>query len=86
MLKLDEDMEKAMGKIKNIRKINKFLPGIDCGGCGSPTCRTLAEDVVQGEAKTSDCIYLQNALNCAPDKPEKAEDIWGKGRFDKIIP
>jgi Na+-translocating ferredoxin:NAD+ oxidoreductase RNF subunit RnfB len=86
MMKLDEDLEKAMRKMEKIRKINKFLPGIDCGGCGSPTCKTLAEDIVQGEAKTSDCIFLQNALNSAPKKPEKAESIWGKNRFDNIIP
>jgi Na+-translocating ferredoxin:NAD+ oxidoreductase RNF subunit RnfB len=86
MLKLDEDLENAMRKMEKIRKINKYLPGIDCGGCGSPTCKSLAEDIVQGEAKTSDCIFLQNALNSAPKKPEKAENIWGKNRFDNIIP
>lgn len=86
MLKLDENMEKAMRKMEKINKIIKFLPGIDCGGCGTPSCRTLAEDIVQGRAKTSDCVFLQNTLSSAPGKPEKAEKIWGKGRFDNIIP
>jgi Na+-translocating ferredoxin:NAD+ oxidoreductase RNF subunit RnfB len=86
MLKLDEDMEKAMHKMEKISSIIKFLPGIDCGGCGTPSCKTLAEDIVQGRAKTSDCIFLQNTLSSAPGKPEKSEKIWGKGRFDNIIP
>jgi Na+-translocating ferredoxin:NAD+ oxidoreductase RNF subunit RnfB len=86
MLKLDEDMEIAMGKMEKISRINKFLPGIDCGGCGAPTCKTLAEDIVQGRAKTSDCVFLQNALSSAPERPKKAEKIWGLKRFDNIIP
>jgi Na+-translocating ferredoxin:NAD+ oxidoreductase RNF subunit RnfB len=86
MLKLDENMEKAMRKMEKINSIVKFLPGIDCGGCGAPTCKTLAEDIAQGKAKASDCIFLQNTLSSAPRKPEKSEKIWGKGRFDNIIP
>jgi len=86
MLKLDEDMEMAMQKMKKISSIMKFLPKIDCGGCGTHSCKTLAEDIVQGRAKTSDCIFLQNTISSAPRKPEKAEKIWGKGRFDNIIP
>lgn len=86
MLKLDDDMEVAMKKMEEIRKINRLLPGIDCGGCGAPHCKSLAEDIVQGRAKTSDCIFFQNALNAAPGAPEKSERIWGKGRFNNIIP
>ena len=86
MLKLDDDMELAMKKMEKIRKINNILPGIDCGGCGAPSCKTLAEDIVQGNAKTSDCIFFQNALNAAPKSPEESEKIWGKGRFNNIIP
>jgi Na+-translocating ferredoxin:NAD+ oxidoreductase RNF subunit RnfB len=86
ILKLDDDLEIAMKKIEQIRRVQNNLPGIDCAGCGAPNCRALAEDIVQERAKTSDCIYLQNALNAAPAKPDKAEKIWGKGRFDHIIP
>ena len=39
-------------------KIYKELPGFDCGSCGSPTCRTFAEDVVQGVATKMDCIHM----------------------------
>ena len=47
MLKLDDNFEEAMSKMERIQKIHHFLPGIDCGGCGTPSCRTLAEDIVQ---------------------------------------
>ncbi len=33
------------------------LPGLDCGSCGSPNCKSLAEDIVQGEAIKTDCIF-----------------------------
>ena len=31
---------------------------LDCGSCGAPTCRTLAEDIVKGEASERDCIFI----------------------------
>ena len=86
MLKLDNDMEAAMGKMEKIRKMTSYLPGIDCGACGAPTCKALAEDIAQGKANTIDCIFVQNTLNSRPGKAEKAEKIWGKGRFDNLIP
>ena len=30
----------------------------DCGSCGSPTCRTFAEDIVRGYAGEMDCIHI----------------------------
>jgi Na+-translocating ferredoxin:NAD+ oxidoreductase RNF subunit RnfB len=86
MLKLDDDLELAMRKIKKINKISGYLPGIDCGACGVPSCKSLAEEIVQERANASDCIFVQNTLNIAPEKPDKAEKIWGKGRFNNIIP
>ena len=41
-----------------IEKLYNELPGFDCGSCGSPTCRTFAEDVVQGVATKMDCIHM----------------------------
>lgn len=84
MLKLDDNMESAIKKIGRIQRINSFLPGIDCGACGTPSCKSLAEDVVQGIAHTSDCIFIQTSLNARDDKPIRAEKIWGKDRFRKL--
>lgn len=59
MLVLDHDRAKAMDKIRKIEDLLKVLPGIDCAACGSPTCRALAEDIVQDRAELSWCVFLQ---------------------------
>jgi len=56
VFKLDDDMRVAMEKMMQINELAERLPGLDCGSCGAPSCRTLAEDVVSGWAKESDCI------------------------------
>ena len=56
-MKLDDDLLEAMRKMERIDQIYKELPGYDCGSCGSPTCRTFAEDIVQGAATKMDCIH-----------------------------
>lgn len=56
LLPLDEDVAQALIKMERIDYISNELPGLDCGACGSPSCRALAEDVVRGLALESDCI------------------------------
>lgn len=53
---LDDDMSVAMEKLMKIDEIYDTLPQLDCGSCGAPNCRALAEDIVLGYAKESDCI------------------------------
>ena len=36
------------------------LPGLDCGSCGSPSCRALAEDIVNGYANELNCVFRLN--------------------------
>jgi iron only hydrogenase large subunit-like protein len=50
---------KAMEKMSKAQRIVCFLPGIDCGACGSPNCHALAEDMINNKAKMSDCVFLQ---------------------------
>lgn len=57
VLNLDDDIDKAIDKMKSIDEIYKNLPGLDCGSCGSPGCRALAEDIVKGYASEYDCIF-----------------------------
>jgi Na+-translocating ferredoxin:NAD+ oxidoreductase RNF subunit RnfB len=57
VMKLDEDFVKAMEKMENLERINKELPGLDCGACGAPSCRSLAEDIVRGNANETDCVF-----------------------------
>lgn len=88
MLKLDEDMGKAMKKMERVQRIMKFLPGIDCGSCGAPSCQALAEDIVQGNAAISHCIFIQRTMEQTrklhPDHSFRImERIWGEDRFFK---
>ena len=40
-------MAMALQKMELLETLQKDLPGLDCGSCGAPTCRALAEDIVQ---------------------------------------
>lgn len=53
---LGESMNETIVLMENIRNLEKNLPELDCGSCGAPTCHALAEDIVRGFAKESDCI------------------------------
>lgn len=84
---LDENRSKAIEKLQKINDILCQLPGLDCSGCGAPNCHALAEDMVKGKAKMTDCVFLQNKyLKELKVKPEKAyknlEKIWGEKRFE----
>lgn len=57
VMNLDEDIQKAMLKIVQLEEIFERLPKLDCGSCGSPSCRALAEDIVRGKAQETDCIF-----------------------------
>jgi len=57
IMKLDNNMVEAMKKMEMLDNIYKQLPGLDCGSCGSPSCKTLAEDIVRGFANETDCIF-----------------------------
>lgn len=54
---LDNDFETAMRKMEQMEEIYESLPKLDCGSCGAPTCRALAEDVVRGFGNENDCIF-----------------------------
>jgi len=55
-LSINESIEKQ----NKVEKILKTLPRIECGVCGSPDCRTFAEDVVGGKTFLEGCIFLKN--------------------------
>ena len=57
VLKLSQNLEEAMQMMEEIDVICEGLPGLDCGSCGAPTCRALAEDIVRGNAQENDCIF-----------------------------
>lgn len=39
-----------------------FLPGMDCGTCGRPDCKTLATEIVAGKVTTRACLAMHNSI------------------------
>ncbi len=56
IMQLDSDISKAIKLMAELETTLEDLPGIDCGSCGAPTCRALAEDIVKGLALETDCV------------------------------
>lgn len=56
IMPLAGDMLLAIRKMEQLELIAEALPGLDCGACGSPNCRALAEDIVRGIANETDCV------------------------------
>lgn len=55
---LDEDFDRAMEKMERMEELYERLPKLDCGSCGAPSCKALAEDIVRGFANENDCIFI----------------------------
>ena len=58
VFRLGANTRESMEMMRKIDEITELLPGLDCGSCGAPSCRALAEDVVRGVANERDCIHL----------------------------
>ncbi len=56
IMTLDQDVSKALIKMEQLDQLTNELPGLDCGACGSPNCRALAEDIIRGIAFETDCV------------------------------
>jgi hypothetical protein len=48
----------AIARQDRVESILRKLPGKECGMCGSPDCKTFAEDVADGQAKQESCFML----------------------------
>jgi iron only hydrogenase large subunit-like protein len=55
MARLSDNIAESMRMMADIQKLKSTLPGIDCGACGSPSCRAFAEDVVKKNLCLEDC-------------------------------
>ncbi|MDO4294564.1 MAG: [Fe-Fe] hydrogenase large subunit C-terminal domain-containing protein [bacterium] len=76
---LGDTMMESFSRLNQAERLARRLPGLDCGSCGAPTCRALAEDIVRGEASEKDCIYrikddLQRLLE---ERGQKEDDGSG---------
>jgi len=59
VMRLSDDVQTAMQMMSEITQLEERLPSLDCGSCGAPSCRALAEDIVTGHhARLNDCIFI----------------------------
>ncbi|MDR0649562.1 MAG: Fe-S cluster protein [Synergistaceae bacterium] len=56
-LPLSSDLPEAMNRLKQMKAIFAELPHIDCGACGRPSCKAMAEDVAREQGEITDCIF-----------------------------
>lgn len=75
---LDEDRSKALQKLQLREEMMQKLPGVDCGVCGAPDCKTLADDIARGMAKLTDCRFYNKPA--AAIKKEAEIRNCNKGR------
>jgi hypothetical protein len=73
IFQLDTDIFAAMQKMAMVEEIEKTLPGMDCGACGTPSCHALAEDIAGGYATEDQCIFLiqEKLQNLLKEKEEE---------------
>ncbi len=74
VLELADNMTAALHMLNELERIAATFPGIDCGSCGAPTCRALAEDIVRGKATDNLCIYkLRERMQSLTDELSQLE-------------
>ena len=78
---LGNNMLESFSRLNQVERLCKKLPGLDCGSCGAPTCKALAEDIVRGEAREEDCIYClrDNLHRLSQEINSLAEDLADDG-------
>lgn len=57
VMKLADNVGEAMERMARMKALLKTFPGLDCGICGAPSCKALAEDVVRGYGNENDCVF-----------------------------
>ena len=77
-MKLADNVLRAMRLMTELREIEQSLPGLDCGICGAPSCRALADDIVRGYAEKSDCVF--SAL-----RNHNGDDSWLPAPFREDV-
>lgn len=84
---LDHSVAGAIQRLEDLKLVQSELPGIDCGGCGAPSCRALAEDIVFNRGTRNQCpFYNMQEITAGTITVEEAsriqEGIW-KQRIKK---
>ena len=93
VFRLGDNMMDSFTRLERVERLCKRLPGLDCGSCGAPTCKALAEDIVRGEASERDCVYYlrdnlhklsQEVAVLAEDLAERESENGDKGRMNAL--
>ena len=77
VMKLADNVTEAMARMNRMKELLKVFPGLDCGTCGAPSCRALAEDVVRGFTTEHDCVFRAR---------EELQEINSDESLDRFIP
>lgn len=78
---LGENMMESFARLNQVERLCRKFPGLDCGSCGAPTCKALAEDIVRGEASENDCVYYlrENLHRLSEEISILADDLHAGG-------
>jgi hypothetical protein len=49
----------SIESMQKIEDILETIQGTDCAACGAPDCRTFAEDIIRGNARIKDCLWVR---------------------------
>jgi len=77
VMKLADNVTEAMARMNRMKELLKVFPGLDCGTCGAPSCRALAEDVVRGFTTEQDCVFRAR---------EELQELDSSDSLDRFIP
>ena len=82
---LGNTMMESFSRLNQVERLCKKLPGLDCGSCGAPTCKSLAEDIVRGEAREQDCVYYlkENLHRLSEEVSALADDMSAGKRVEQ---
>ncbi len=74
---LGENMMESFARLNQVERLCRKFPGLDCGSCGAPTCKALAEDIVRGQASENDCVYYlrENLHRLSEEVAVLADDL-----------
>ncbi len=80
VMKLADNVQEAMERMARMEELLKTFPGLDCGTCGAPGCKALAEDVVRGFTTENDCVFR------AREQLQGIDNIEDTEKLENIIP
>lgn len=61
------DLKERIRRLKEAEALLLKLPGLNCGLCGAPGCKTLAKDIASGDAQMSECIFYSK---------DRLKELW----------